>query len=101
MRRDLEGSIAMIAEFLGYNLTPHTIMRIAEQATFKNMKRNSSANMSWMDKYRQDGQNTSFMRKGSVGDWRNHFTDEQSARMDTEITRKLSGSGLQFDFGEE
>ena len=54
-----------------------------------------------MDKYRQDGRNTSFMRKGSVGDWRNHFTDEQSARMDTEITRKLSGSGLQFDFGEE
>ena len=100
MKKDLEGSIAMIAEFLGYSLTPHTIMRIAEQTTFSAMRQNSSANMSWMDQYRQNGRNTSFMRKGRVGDWRNHFTDEQSARLDAEIAHKLSGSGLKFDFGQ-
>ncbi len=36
------------------------------------------------------------MRKGVIGDWKNYFTEEQSAHVDK--LERLSGSGLQFDF---
>ncbi|KAI9156338.1 hypothetical protein LWI28_004518 [Acer negundo] len=41
--------------------------------------------------------NNSFFRKGVVGDWKNHFTEEMKKNLD-EITRtKLEGSGFDFD----
>ena len=39
-----------------------------------------------------------FMRKGVVGDWKNHFTEEQSAMFDALYSEKMKGSGLDFDF---
>uniref|UniRef100_A0A1X7T1I4 Sulfotransferase domain-containing protein n=1 Tax=Amphimedon queenslandica TaxID=400682 RepID=A0A1X7T1I4_AMPQE len=36
--------------------------------------------------------------KGVIGDWKNHFSDEQSARFDAEYTKRMSGSGLVFEF---
>lgn len=100
MKRDLLGAIVKIADFLECSLSPDTISRIAVQTTFNAMKQNSSANMSWMDQYRQKGR-SSFMRKGSVGDWRSQFTAEQSRRLDTEVSLRFSGTELKFDFGSE
>ena len=41
-------------------------------------------------------------REGKVGDWRNHFTEEQSARLDALIAERIpSDCGLVFDFGDE
>ena len=100
MKRDLLGAIVKIADFLECSLSPDTISSIAVQTTFNVMRDNSAANMSWMDKYRKRGR-SSFMRKGSVGDWRNQFTDEQSERLDVEISRRFSGTGLEFVFGLE
>ena len=41
------------------------------------------------------------MRKGVVGDWRNFFTDDQSAKLDALLREKLSGTDLVFDYGEQ
>ena len=37
--------------------------------------------------------------KGEVGDWRNHFSDQQSQDFDCVYAEKLRGLGLTFDFG--
>ena len=54
------------------------------------MKQNHTANNEWMKEYHTDQGATPFMRKGAVGDWRNYFTDEQSAKLDTLICEKLN-----------
>ena len=40
----------------------------------------------------------SFLRKGDVGDWKNHLNAQVIARFHTEVLSKLEGSGLYFEF---
>ena len=83
-----------IAKFLQKPLSDELINRIAEQCTFKGMMKNSS-------NYKQTDEDDSIaqtLRKGVVGDWKNHFTPEMNERFDKEVIGKLSGSGLEFDY---
>ena len=43
----------------------------------------------------------SFIRKGIVGDWKNHFTPEMNAEWDPWIEENLKGSGLKMVFKQE
>ena len=72
-----------------------------EQCQFKNMKNNPAANMAWTDKYRSNGTTIKFMRKGKIGDWRDYFSHRQSACLDEEVKKKMSGCDLKFYYGEE
>lgn len=38
------------------------------------------------------------LRKGIIGDWKSHFSAEQSARMDAEYDKRVTSSGLEFEF---
>ena len=99
MKRDLKTVVSRIATFLGYNLSDEVVKMIVEQTTFGKMKENPSANQSWMNEYVKD-KSFKFMRKGVIGDWRNYFTDELSARMDTLIAEKVGSTGIVFDYGD-
>ena len=99
MKRDLKTVVSRIATFLGYNLSDEVVKMIVEQTTFEKMKENPSANQSWMNEYVKD-KSFKFMRKGVIGDWRNYFTDELSARMDTLIAEKVGSTGIVFDYGD-
>ena len=83
----------MIASFLNKPLSDDLISRIAEQCTFSGMKKNA-ASYSIPTK---DGE-SSMLRKGVVGDWKNYFTPELNERFENEVLAKLKGSGLEFDF---
>ena len=100
MHKNLESEVKRIADFLEKGLSPEQISSIAEQTKFSSMKTNPAANMSWIDAHRADKTNT-FMRKGKIGDWKNHFTEEQSAKLDALYAKKLQGTGLTFDYGDE
>ena len=41
-----------------------------------------------------------FMRKGQVGDWRQHFTPELEERFEEWETKWLNGCSLKFDYGD-
>ena len=45
----------------------------------------------------KDGE-SSMLRKGVVGDWKNYFTPELNDRFENEVLAKLKESGLEFDF---
>ena len=96
MKKDLLGAVRSIAEFMCHGLNQETLEEVVKQSTFESMKANPSANYSWRNDYRPH--ETQFMRKGEVGDWRNHFTAEQTAEFDTLYAEKMKGSGLEFDF---
>ena len=90
-----------MAKFLGHDLSAEVLDKIADQVEFKNMKKVSNVNMSWLDQFRSD-KTLTFMRKGIIGDWKSHFTKEQSAELDAQIAEKIPKTcGLVFDFGDD
>ena len=98
MKADLHGSVEKMAVFLGHSLDKETVESITKQCTFNAMQKNKAANRSWLDKFRKT--ETPFMRKGIVGDWRNYFTEEQSKKMDMLVVEKMTGTGLEYDYGQ-
>ncbi|XP_078486208.1 sulfotransferase 1B1-like [Ciona intestinalis] len=40
----------------------------------------------------------SMVRKGIVGDWKTHFTEEQSNRLDAKVREVLSNTDIQFTY---
>lgn len=97
MQKDLLAAVRAIAEFMGHKLTEETLDEIAKQSTFESMKANAATNFSWRSSGYRVGE-TQFMRKGEVGDWRKHFTAEQTAVFDALYAERMKGSGLDFDF---
>ena len=89
---DLLLHVRMIANFLNKPLSDELINRIAEQCTFKNMKKNDIS-------YKIRNEESSLLlRKGVVGGWKNYFTPELNERFEKEVLEKLKGTGLEFDF---
>ncbi len=87
MKKDLPTSIKTIADFLGYNIDQDTLQKIAQATTIESMKVNTSL---WKEQQ--------FLRKGVVGDWKNHFTPAQSEEMDKAYRKTVEGTGLEFEF---
>ena len=52
------------------------VNRLAQHCNFKNFKKNESVN----GKNYLPAKNGSFIRKGQVGDWMNHFKDQDKLR---------------------
>ena len=67
--------------------------QIVEQTSFNAMKNAENVSYKWIAGHKGD-----FIRKGEVGDWRNHFTDEQNGFFDKVYAEKMAGTGLQFKF---
>lgn len=94
MKKDLNGSVQKIATFIGCTVNKEQLEAVVKQCEFQSMKSNPQANYTWESAH----QANSFMRKGVVGDWKNHFTDEESAQFDTLCAEKMDRTGLVFDF---
>ncbi|XP_055981227.1 amine sulfotransferase-like [Sorex fumeus] len=104
MKKDLKSAVQKLCNFLGKELSDDDVDAVVRQATFKNMKSDSRANLSNILKKevgtKSDGH---FMRKGTIGDWKNHFTVAQSERFDMIFQRKMKDIPLKFiwDINEE
>ena len=93
MKRDPRAAVAKVAEFMGYLLEASTVDSIVSLTDFDEMKKADTRT----GKHRRPGA-LPHLRKGIVGDWRNYFSKEQSARMDAEYNKRLAGTGLNFQF---
>ena len=99
MKKDHSGAVKKIAELMGYDLKEEVIDTIVEKTTFQSMKANPATNFEWPEIYDRVPGEQPFMRKGIVGDWRNHFTPEQNAEFSVIYAEKMKGSGLDFYLG--
>lgn len=97
MKRDLEEVIRTIADFLNIKANMELINIVLEKSNFEKMASDKKTNLNWVPQ--REGVPGHF-RKGTVGDWRNHFTLEQNNTFDHLYLEKMSGTGLQFDFGD-
>ena len=99
IRKDHSGAVRAMAEFIGVDLKPDVVDKIVKESTFDRMKANPNTNFSFVPPTMFAIKEINpFVRKGIVGDWKNHFTAEQSAMFDAVYQQKMNGTGLSFDF---
>ena len=73
-------------------MSEDVIQRIAHQCSFNEMAKNPAA-----FRVTPGVDAISFLRKGEVGDWRNHFTPEVNEKFETEFVAKAREHGLEFE----
>ena len=75
--------IEKVAKFVGLNLTSSRIAEIAELTSFASVTKKG-------DFFKDEsGVTNSVLRKGVVGDWRNHFQDNEEVEKMKKIVEKL------------
>uniref|UniRef100_A0A8C5XUX6 Sulfotransferase n=1 Tax=Microcebus murinus TaxID=30608 RepID=A0A8C5XUX6_MICMU len=98
MKKDLRSSVLKLSKFLSKDLSEETMDDVVRQASFENMKDDPLANNENM-LYRHVGsklQEGHFLRKGTIGDWKNHMTVEQNERFDMIFQKQMKDFPLQF-----
>jgi hypothetical protein len=95
--RDPKREIARITKFCGKSISSdETIAKIAGATSFDVMKANPKTNFEGIESIKSEI--SPFMRKGKVGDWKNHFTVAQSEIFDAVIKKEWDGTGLEFAY---
>ena len=92
MRKDIPGTIKSLAAFLEHPVPAENLDKLAENLKFENMKKNT--HITPTSGVNLPGKST-FMRKGIVGDCKNHFDEEMMKTWDKLIPQRVAGTGLE------
>ncbi|XP_075453835.1 amine sulfotransferase-like isoform X3 [Ascaphus truei] len=96
MIRDLRSTVVQICKFVGKELDDESLDSVVKKATFKQMKMDPLANNESMPEKIMYKDRGDFMRKGTVGDWKNVMTVAQNESFDKIFQEKMKD--LPFDF---
>ena len=87
--------VKKIAKFCNKDMDDSSLKKIVNACAFKNMKVNPSTKLDLEPFNVEKG---SFYRKGAIGDWKNHFNEEESKWVDSQCEKHLKPIGLVFDY---
>ena len=92
MQRSAKNAVAKIATFLSLPEASNSafLSQVVEQSSFPRMREDQSR---WSSRRPDDM--PAFVRKGIVGDWKNHFNDYQARR----LAEKFDVAAKQYGFG--
>ena len=107
MKRESSFHLKRLAEFMGCPFSTEEekqglVNEILEMCSFENLRNLEVNKTGRLITNSSQVENHRFFRKGEVGDWKRHLTDEMVEGIDKLIDQKLAGSGLAFhDCSEE
>lgn len=95
----MKGEVKKLAKFLEKNISEDQIDAIVRHCTFASMSKNISTNYTDVgDTGAFDFKVAKFMRKGEIGDWKNHFTVNQNKAFDEMFKERTKDWTLKFEF---
>lgn len=98
MKENPKHEIQKLAEFIGKSLDDKVLDKIVHHTSFSVMKQNPMANYSSIPNEFMNQLISPFMRKGVVGDWKNHFTVAQNERFDDDYRKNMADTTLSLHF---
>lgn len=95
-RKDAEGTIKKVADFLEKPLTKEEVQTLQDHLDINNFRKNSAVNT--MHPQSEDANpKENFVRKGEVKSWMKYLTEEMNEKIDRLIREKFEPAGLNFD----
>lgn len=89
MKTDLRPELRRMQEFLGVRLSEEQLARLEAAVAFDAIKTNPLVNKENL--LPSAGRGHGFIRKGIVGDWKNHFDEQMDKEWEPWIRRELEG----------
>lgn len=98
MKENPKHAIQKLAEFIGKSLDDKVLDKIVHHTSFSVMKQNPMANYTSIPAEFMNQSISPFIRKGVVGDWKNHFTVAQNERFDDDYRKNMADTTLTLHF---
>ncbi|XP_076857081.1 sulfotransferase 1B1-like [Brachyhypopomus gauderio] len=96
MKENPRREVERIMCYLDLSLADDVIDKIVQFTSFRVMKDNPMTNYTFIPPSILDQSVSSFMRKGEVGDWANHFTAAQSQMFDEDYAKQMADVDIPF-----
>ncbi|XP_050221855.1 flavonol 3-sulfotransferase-like [Mercurialis annua] len=102
MKKDIVSVVKKLAEFMGYPFSMEEegqdlVQKIVDSCSFEGLSNlDITKNGVQWSNYEFAVPKSFFFRKGEVGDWKNHLTQEMADRLDQRTRDKLSAAGFNF-----
>ncbi|XP_068948355.1 sulfotransferase 1B1-like [Petaurus breviceps papuanus] len=96
MKKNPKKEIEKVMQFLGKNQDEEVLKKIIHHTSFEMMKNNPLLNFTNVSSKMMDHEVSSHIRKGIIGDWKNHFTVAQNEIFDVMYEKEMARTTLKF-----